>query len=182
MPNPISLVPFQKETTNLVITLMVLVTLKFIFSIVLFVYIAFHAAKKDPPNQSILSIWKYFFKLQGRVLFYPVATLWMLIAEALMNSQLAIEQNTSYFLVTPCFIIFLLELSFSLFLQTQFTGILPNKSLLSCKDNKIETITLIQKAINPLVRRLLLFYPQVSVWVNCITAVFLSIIRGQSDQ
>jgi len=88
-----------------------------------------------------ISLWKVVFQLQGRVLYSLLTSIWV-------NSinQSADQENDTAFVIILC-TTGAFDFIFSLYLNTQFSYILPTPAFLSSKDNAIEVITLSHKFI-----------------------------------
>ena len=175
--SPASLIPFQDSSKDLIVSIAVALIGAFLIRLIIFGYITLNAFKKERPSKYLEIAWKMVFWLQTRVVYFIMGSIWMNFFEAINKDQVHFEHSKKSAFLAICTLMFLAEFLFSLFLQTQFSSIIPSKSLLSCKDIKIETITLVQKASNQFIRRVFASSPYLVIWFVCLFGTLLSIIR-----
>jgi len=174
---PGNLLIFDRKHFDQVAVILILALCFFIFRILLFGYIVYLAIRKKEGSKALISIWRMIFKVQARVIYYFMASLWVNTASATLSNEMNIESEINYMVLVISTIMLVLEFAFAVFLQTQFEGFLPSKSFLASKSNVTETITLCQKFFNQIVRRVLVSVPTASIWINNIFLVISSAIR-----
>jgi len=175
--NPASYVSLDKEHTEAALITVFISFALLLFRMSIFGYIVMIAWKRKSPSKNIQLIWQWIFKLQPRVLYFGFGAIWSNMVEGTVYQRLDLTQGANTFLKFFSITMFVLEFSFSLALQTQFTCILPNKSFLSSKNNITQILTLLQKFLNQLIRRAFYFAPQALIWAANLIILALSVIR-----
>ena len=174
---PANFITINKGVTSLVLCVSYILISAFLFRLGIFCYVTWRAFKKREPSKNFVLAWKWIFWLQVRVVYFMMASIWINFFDAALKDQIQLSDIARSVYLSVCMLMIFAEFIFSLVIQTQFSGITPSNSLLSCKDTKIETLTLIQKASNQIFRRIFTGDPLVGSWIVCLMALFLSVIR-----
>ena len=175
--NPGYWIEFEGEKHYAMIVLIALTCIMLLRYLV-FLYIVlvamFHVRKIDP----LITLWKWIFKIQGRILYSLFSCFWV-------NAILAVSKgefdhlgigNTGVVIWSAFMIIS--EFVFSFFLMARFCYVLPTRSLLAAKDNKVEFIVLIQKlAIQILQISLYSANLKASSWIFTLVNLVLCLAR-----
>ncbi len=175
--SPANFLTFNKDTTPFILSISYILIFAFLFRLVTFSLIVWKSFHKQEPSRPLVLIWKWIFWLQVRVVYYFMATIWINFFDAAYKEKLQLSDIQRKAYLFACMFMIFAEFIFSLVVQTQFSGVIPSKSLLSCKENKIEMITLVQKASNQIFRRIFTGDPRVGLWIVCVLALVLSIAR-----
>ena len=171
---PGNLLIFNHEHVSQVYSVLIAAFCCFVLRVLLFVYVVYVAIRKKEGSKYSLAIWRLIFKVQSRILYFFMASLWINTAIACFKNQMELESGINSMISAFATIMIVLEFSFSIFLQTQFEGSLPSKSFLASKSNVTEIITLTQKFFNQIVRRSLFSAPILSTWLHNIFLVISS--------
>lgn len=118
-------------------------------------------------------------QLQPRIIYYIMAPILTAVAEGTIRGLFDLNQGMNDSLKFLSSILFAGEFIFALILQTQFTCTLPTKNFLSSKNNTTQILTLLQKFINHMVRKILIvaFPATVVVWPANLIIILLSFVR-----
>ena len=149
----------------------------FVLRILLFFYIVYVAKTDREGDKRLISIWRVIFKTQARILYYFIGSFYFTMIDNTLHDNLGFSYSKKCLYVVLSAIMVSLEFGFGLFLELQFKGLLPSKSFLASKNNVTEIITLIQKYFNQVVRRILIFRPDIAIWIVNIVDLVLSLIR-----
>jgi len=175
--SPANLLTFDHKSLHAVIVVITILLATIVLRIIILIYVIAIAYKGKNPNKTILLIWQWIFKTQARVIYFCMASTWVNILEAAIKDNMKLDQSSNKILIILSSVMFVLEFIFSFILQTQFPNVIPSKSCLSAKDCTVETLTLVQKFSNQLIRRVLSSYPKTLVWIYTIIALLFSLIK-----
>ena len=144
--NPGYLVPFidSKAATLLVYSCL---TLYLLLKYTILVYVVVIAVKDIDGNPVILSIWKWIFKLHGRILYFFITSFWTSLAVITLREGYSPFRFNSIGVAIFSIAVVILEYLFSLGIYLRYEFLLPTKSFLSSKNNLGEMIILTQKFI-----------------------------------
>ena len=176
--NLASYMPLNKDGTTTVLAIALVGFLIFLFKMAIFGYIVTMAVKLKTPSKPLQVVWQWIFKLQTRVGYYLIATIWAQLIEGVTNNLLDLGEGTNTSLRILGILMLVLEFGFCILLETQLTYILPNKGFSSSKNNVTQIVTLLQKFLNQLIRKGFGFSPEPALWAANIIVLLLSIWRA----
>jgi len=169
----------DKHGTMGIVIFTLIALLLFVLKMLVFGYIIVVAVRNKTPSRNIHIIWQWIFKFQPRVIYYQMAPILMGALEGSWKGDLDLNKGRNDFLKVLGPVLLICEFSFALILQTQFTCTLPTKNFLSSKNNITEILTLMQKFLGHIIRRMvsLVAHKTVVVWLTNFTTLSFSTVR-----
>ena len=176
MLNPSYLLSFQ-GSDSLSKTALLLVFAVTMIKYLLFAYAFMTAAYHQKGWTSLNKVWRWVFKVQGRVIFYFTASFWLNTYKNVEAEKFDFFGLDQAVINSICIVLILIDFAFSVFLQVMNASVLPSKSFLCSKTNHVEATTLCQKFI---IIILLIVIPDDSEsaqWVLTAVNIFISLYR-----
>jgi len=162
--NPAYLLSFQGDD-NLTKVVLCIITFSAFLKYILACYAFIITLLGLKGFQGINNIWSVILIIQGRILYFFFTSFWAnAIFSAYQNEFDFFDMNRSLF-VAICFFLILLEGILTLSTQTLTWYTLPQKGMLSKKDNYNEIITFLQKATIQILQIILPFNTLQRDWI-----------------
>jgi len=130
-------------------------------------------------NKVLVSIWRWFFKVQARFMCYFLTSFWVNTILNISNENFDTTTVNETLLTVALGILVGVEYVFSYLLETQFCDILPRKNFLSGKNNEMQMVTLSQKLLLQIFQLCLQLNTTASFWVYCLINLVFSLWRAK---
>ena len=150
-----------------------------VLKLLLFGYIALVAKGRKSGSKILLQLWRYVFRVQGRVLYFFCSTFWVKAINVVQDTREEIKESEYYSVMIISCLMMALEFFFSLYLSIYYVHILPSKQLTSAKDNNVEIIDLVQKLVIQILAATLDFDKLSSLWIFACVNLAIDRIRNR---
>ena len=144
--NPSNLLSFAQNdsTTNVVLVII----LGFILAkYILLGYVIYISWFNKTSDSLLKTIWRWIFKLQGRVTCCFITSFWIRTIVMTSNNSISIQGISNQAFIMTSALLTILEYTTSFLLETQLCNLMPSKSFLSSKNLDMQILTLFQKLV-----------------------------------
>ena len=176
LANPSYLLSFTHNdaTTNAVLGIILGYIL---FKASLLSYVMYVSWFNIAPNHFLKTIWRWVFKLQGRMACCFLTSFWVRTIVMTSNESFGIQGIADRALIAISVLLIIKEYIITFLLETQLCNFMPTKEFLSSKNFDLPIITLSQKLVIQLIQLAAYNSVSVSLWVCIILNLILSLIR-----
>ena len=177
LANPSYLLSFTHNdvTTNAVLGIILGYML---FKHILLCYVMYVSWFNKTPNPLLKTIWRWIFKLQGRIACCFITSFWVRTIVMTSNDTFSIHGIGNRALITISAVLIIIEYTISFLLETQLCNFMPTKQYLAGKNFEVQIITLLQKFVIQIIQLFAYKHLSASIWVFIILNLILSLIRG----
>jgi len=138
----------NKGTSTITTVVTLLLFLFVLIKISLCGYVAILSKRGFMGRNWMISVWKWIFRLQARLLYYFVTSFWVnIIISSLNEDRIRLFGLNTFPSILFSVLFMLAELLLSRFLASYFSCIMPTKDEFSAKNNILKSTTLVQKVI-----------------------------------
>ena len=177
LANPSYLLSFTHNdvTTNAVLGIILGYIL---FKHLLLSYVMYVSWFNKTPNPILKTIWRWIFKLQGRIACCFITSFWVRAIVMTSNDTFSIHGIGNRALITISAVLIIIECTISFLLETQLCNFMPTKQYLSSKNFDMPIITLLQKLVIQIIQLFAYKNFSASIWI-CITLnLIFSFVRS----
>ncbi len=175
--NPSYLLNFTKEDPHIV-PVLCLVTAFAVIKTLLPLYIIYVASQREKDSSWLVNLWRWIFRMQGRILYYFVSSFWVRGIIAISKGEFEVGALPNY-IVVVFFVLFMLIGYFSsMFLEIQFQDALSSKNFLDGKNSNMQILTLSQKFVLQIIQLSFRFSDLKAYWFSSIFGLIFCFIRG----
>ena len=159
------LLPFNETESRLTTTVLIIFLAWSFLKYFLFGYIVFIGLYNHKGSELFLNLWRWIFKLQGRVFYYLVTSFFVNAVRAASQGEYLFFKNQKILSMAFFCCVIALEFCFTFFLKFYYSRIFPTKDILSSKTNRLQILTLFQKLIIQILQIALPFDTKASDWI-----------------
>ena len=175
--NPSHLLKYENSDSTTIIILIMILSLSILKSL-LFTYVSSVAHWSWKKIDILFWLWRWIFKLQGRVIYYFLTSFWVRAIIEAREGSFSIDGLHNNALIGVAAWMIGQEVIFSFFIETQFCYILPSRDFLSSKTYSLQVLTLTQKLMVQLCQ--LVFESKdllAAVWITSMAILICSLCR-----
>ena len=177
LANPSYLLSFTRSdpTTNAVLGIILGYLL---FKHILLSYVIYISWFNKTPNPLLKTIWRWLFKLQGRIACCFITSFWVRTIVMTSNDTFSIHGISNRALIAISAVLIIIEYTISFLLETQLCNFIPTKNYLSSKNFDMPIITLLQKLVIQVIQLFAYKNFSASIWVFITLNLILSFLRA----
>ena len=130
-----------------------------------------------PPDDFLKAIWRWIFKLQGRITCCFTTSFCVRTIVTTSNSSFSIQGINNQALIAMSTILIILEYSISFTLETQLCDLMPSKRYLASKNYEMPILSLSQKLVIQAIQLFTYKDYTARIWISIILNLFISSAR-----